>query len=182
MRQAQMFIILGTNRTGKTTLTKQIISGMNRTRKLVLTPDLYEPKWNDFSIIKRSEIPTFEGTKKIIYNKNDFIGLQKNLFDAVLVLDDFGAYDFLNNKEKKALKSLLVRRAQRKLDIFFIAHGFTDIVPTFIFRYASKYIIFKTEDKIDLVKNRIKYYEKMKQAVNRISQNSDPHYYEIIEL
>ena len=182
MRQAQMLIILGTNRTGKTTLTKEIITGMNRKRKLVLTPDPYEPKWNEYPIIKRSEIAKFEGTRKLFYSKNDFIGLNNSLTDCVLILDDFGAFEDMNQKEQKALKRLLVRRAQKRLDIFVIAHGFTDIVPTFLYRYVSQFIIFKTEDNPKMIKQRIKRYDELIQVVERVDKNKDPHFYEIINL
>lgn len=177
-----MLIILGTNRTGKTTLTKEIITGMNRKRKLVLTPDPYEPKWNEYPLIKRSEIATFEGTRKLFYNKNDFIGLNANLTDCVLILDDFGAFEDMNQKEQTALKRLLVRRAQKKIDIFVIAHGFTDIVPTFLYRYVSQFIIFKTEDNMNAVKQRIKRFDELKKIVEKVDKSKDKHFYEIFNL
>jgi len=157
------------------------MKNLNR-RTLIITPDPFEKQWADTKTISRKDLKTFSGTKKIIYRKNDFIGLRKQLSNAVLVLDDFKAYGDISNKEKEALRYLCVRRAQKQLDIFIIAHGFTEIVPTYLFTFASYYIIFKTRDSIKKVKNRIKNFELVDTSVNEVDKNKDHHYYKIINL
>jgi molybdopterin-guanine dinucleotide biosynthesis protein len=180
LRKAQLIIILGTNGTGKTTLLNNLLEKINR-RKLILTPDYSE--WTHLQNIARKDIKSFSGTKRLIYRENDFIGLNNKLRNAILVCDDFKNFAITKRREIEALRSLAIRRRQKMLDIFIVAHGFTEVVPSFLFTFADKIILFKTNDNPAKVKYRLNDFDKILETQKRVNRkaSSEQHYFEIIE-
>lgn len=172
MRKAQLIIVLGTNGTGKTTFLKNRIKNINYTnRKLIVTPDPME--WTDYDTIKISELKTFTGIKRIIYFDGLIQTLAAQLVNCVIVFDDFKAFLITKQVELNAIRNLCIRRRQKMLDIFIAGHGFTEITPSFLFTFMSKIVLFKTNDSIVRVKNRIKNFEAVQKAQLNANNRAD---------
>ncbi len=182
-RTTQLIIVLGYNGTGKTTLVKKMIAGSlkNGRRVLVVTPDDIE-----FSTIPpvhqrlTHHIKTYTGARRMVYEDRETLKAIINHFDdGLLIFDDCRAY--FTAALDKELHMLLIRRRQKMLDIVAVGHGFTEVPPKF-YTFASKIILFRTNDNIQRRKDVLKDFDKMEyyqQKINKAAEKS-PHIYTII--
>ncbi len=140
-------------------------------------------EWTDVPILKKEELKNFSGRRRIIYQEGYIEKLLNIAFDTVLVFDDFKALFIRKQSELNALRSLIIRRRQRKLDIFIVAHGFTEVVPSYLLTFADKFILFRTLDNPYRVKDRFQNYDLIEQAQKRVNQKAVEikHYHEIIQ-
>ncbi|NOY50453.1 MAG: ATP-binding protein [Chlorobi bacterium] len=183
-RTTQLIIVLGYNGTGKTTLIKKMIaeSLKNGRRVLIVTPDDIEfltipvvhPKFTH-------HLRTYTGARRMIYEDKDTLHSIINHFsNGLLIFDDCRAY--FTAALDKELHELLIRRRQKMLDIVAVGHGFTEVPPKF-FTFASKVILFRTNDNIDRRKDVLKDFQKMafyQEKINKEAETS-PHVYTIID-
>ena len=184
-RTPNQIIILGTNGTGKTTLTKQLV--LNEIRKqgshvLVVVPD--DMEWNSLPWVHPAytyRIERYVKARKICYYEGLLPVIKEKFRDGLLLLDDCRAY--FSAAMDKDLASLLIRRRQMMMDIIAVGHGFTEVPPR-MFTFATHFILFKTIDNIDRRKNVIPNFDILKEAQIRINKKAetDPHYYEIIKV
>lgn len=151
-------------------------------RGLILTPDPIE--WQALEEIKPTpyNLYYFTGCKKVVYENPKTLAALRNMDNGFLVFDDCRTYFRAITDDNIA--ALYIRRAQKMLDIFAVAHGFTETPPRF-FTYASEYIIFRTEDSIDRRKdffNDEQKFMQVKATAERVNQKAvtDPHYFEIV--
>ncbi len=187
MRNPYFIITLGTNGTGKTTIVndKYIKFELSKPngKVLIVTPD--DTEWTQLQDIKNlQDLKTFTGTKRLIYQPGYMPVLKEHYKNGLLVFDDFRGMEIEGKKETDALRRILVRRRQKARDIILTVHGFTDIIPSFVIKYATHFVIFKTLDNIKLKKNYFVNYIEMKEAQERINKKAktNPHYFEIIEI
>lgn len=185
-RTPKQILVMGTNGTGKTTLVKNLV--INELKKkdshvLVVTP--HDMEWNTLPDVHPKfphRIETYVGARRIIYF-NGLISIIRDKFkNGLVVFDDCRAYFKASLDDE--LHSLLISRRQHMIDIIAVGHGFTEIPPK-MFTFATHYALFKTNDNVDLRKNVIQDYPKMKEAQQRINMyatQKDPHYYEIINV
>lgn len=186
-RDAKQIIVLGFNGTGKTTLLRELIEKAIKAgrRALIIVPDLND--WRDIEEIepdpKLLRKGGFEGVHKIL-----FMGIQETLipvaeyyFDGLLFFDDCRSY--LPANTPMSLKNLFIRRRQKMLDVFLIAHGFTDIPPQY-YTNTSDYILFFTNDEIELRRKYIKNYEVIKKIVDQVNKKAqkDYHYKRMVNV
>ena len=101
--------------------------------------------------------------------------------DMIIVFDDFKAFFITKQVELNAIRSLAIRRRQRMLDLFIVAHGFTEIVPSYLFTFASKIILFRTLDNLARIKNRLVDYDRILEAQKRVN-SKDEHHFEILNF
>jgi len=164
-------VIIGTNGTGKTSLIKKIISKFNQSgsRALLVTPDDAEYTYlKDYPLIDSKEFD-FKNVRKHIFEPNHtFNAISNNYRKGAVFFDDCRSYIPNNLESEKEFRNILIRRRHKEIDVFIIAHGFTDIPPK-IFTYVNKYIIFKTTDPIVKRKDTILNYEAVEKAVKRIN-------------
>lgn len=177
MRDAKLTLIIGTNRTGKTTLQKQLLD-LSHQRAIIITPDYKE--WRDkdmngnelYPLIERfhtQEDFVYDGYKRMIYDK-DTLSQLLAFKKGIIILDDCRAY--LNDRIEDDLRKLLIRRGQNEVDIFMTAHSFNQ-VPRQVFNYVSDIFLFRTHDNIQMragVINNIEALQRIQAYVNRKSR------------
>ncbi len=179
-RATKLTILLGFNGTGKTTLLRKILEESGQ-RALVITPD--DVEWTDFpenELIKKSDF-SFEGIQRHIFDPARSLDVITHFRKGILVFDDCRAY--FNDATDPRVRTLLIRRRQREVDVFAVGHGFTQVPPVF-FTFASDYILFKTVDNIDRRKDCINNgFEFIKQSQTFVNQKAkqDPHFFRYIK-
>ncbi len=178
MRKSIFSIILGTNGTGKTMFLRTIVNKSKR-RVIIITPDYAE--WTDIPEITSAELRNFTGTKRIVYDFN-LPELYANIHDAVVIFDDFRAFGIPKN-EYTVLRQFAVRRRQKMLDLFIVAHGFTEVVPYFLYSFVNRFVLFRTHDnprRASAALNNVEHVLQMQQKVNDQAKKN-PHYYLIFK-
>jgi hypothetical protein len=177
VRQVLFFIIVGTNGTGKTTLTKQLI---NTRKTLVVDPDGLE--WSQLPTIEIDEITRLRPNKhaRIIAPEYKEIVELVNYRNGNLVLDDCRYY--VKSRIEEGVRQLLVRRRQKDVDIFAVAHSLNEVPPTF-WTFATHLVLFKIKDNPQRLKQNIpKYKELTEKHIPEINSHQDHHYFRVIPL
>ena len=69
------------------------------------------------------------------------------------------------------------------LDIAIAAHGFTEVVPFFLYTFSTHIILFRTLDNIKRVSYVLKNFVTMKKLQEFINKKAEaePHFYKIIK-
>ncbi len=139
-------------------------------------------EWTHIPLLQKNELTTFTNQRRIIYKEGHLQHLLEIAYDTILVFDDFKALFIKKQAEINALRSLIIRRRQRKLDIFIVAHGFTEIIPSYLLTFANQFILFRTLDNPARVKDRFLDFQKISEAQKRVNEFSKQktHYFEII--
>ncbi len=167
--RAYNFLIIAVQGGGKTTLANQMIKAMQPLRVLVIDPDGMEEKWQkipEIDLQNVKELETFTGIRKAFYEDGDFHYIYHHFHNGMLIMDDAANYMGDNGKVDENLKRTYRRSRQKRLFILAITHNFGD-TPPFLFRFASDYILFYTEDAIETRKrylpafNRFQYIKKI---------------------
>lgn len=164
-------IILGTNGTGKSTFIKKLISKLDEQgeRTLIITPDE-----NEFTSLKEWKLEDpkefdFKGVRKHIFtDKKVFENIGNNYRRGALVLDDCKVYMPTNLESLPVFRDLLIRRRQKEVDVFVIAHSFNQIPPV-LFSFVNKFVLFKTSGPSQDRKKHIDNYDLVEAAINRVN-------------
>ena len=187
-RDSGLYLLAGYPKTGKSTIIQKFIDIEVQKRKgrvTIITPDPFEWKhYPEINVNAPNPFKDINSPHKIIYQDgiidliaDDFRGF----YDGLIAFDDCRCYT--KPKIQEALRKLIIRRRHRSHDIIASAHGFTEIPPVF-FTYATKYIIFYTQDNIDRRKEEIGYsnFNAVKQAVNDVNKmySKDSHFCKVI--
>jgi len=178
VRQGVFVIICGTNGTGKTTLVREFVQGERKL--LVVDPDGME--WSDLVDIDPVRIHEIvpKGKARILAPTPEELEYLKDFTDGNLVLDDCRYY--VKSRIEHAIRQTLVRRRQKSIDVYAVAHSITEIPPTF-WVFATHLILFKTKDNPSRLKQNIPMYEDLtKVHIPEINAHSDHHYYRVIPL
>ena len=112
--------------------------------------------------------------------KETFSKILKHYRNGNLVLDDCRCY--VDAAPEPDMMTLLRRKRQYGLDVFAMAHGFTEVPPKF-YTFATHYILFSTEDEPTRIKKNIPNYEDFYALKDFVDQKAlnDPYYYKIID-
>lgn len=175
-------MIIGANRTGKTTLLKHILA-MSRQRALVITPDYTE--WNDKDeqgedLYPLNELTTrddyvFDGIQRHIYGPRTLqaVGAFKK---GIVVFDDCRTY--LDDRTDQAIHNLMIRRGQREVDFIAVTHSFSEM-PRRFFSFTSDIFLFQTKDNIDMRRGVVQNIDDLRkiQAKVNLEARTNPHYY-----
>lgn len=176
-RQVLFFIIVGTNGTGKTTLVRELIGDK---RTLVVDPDGLE--WGDLPMIDVDDIDRIKEGKKariVAPNYKDMAELTRYM-NGNLVLDDCRYY--IKSRIEEGVRQVMVRRRQKAVDIFAVAHSLNEVPPTF-WTFASHLVLFKTKDNPERLKQNIPRFEEIaKRHIVEVNGNKSHHYYRVIPL
>lgn len=181
-RPAKMIMVIGANRTGKTTLLKQILA-MSGQRALVVTPDYTE--WNDKDEYGNEKYPL-----NLLQTRDDYVfdGIQRHVFGprtlsaltafkkGIIVLDDCRKY--LNDRTDEAIHGLMIRRGQREIDFIAVTHSFQEM-PRRFFTFTSDIFLFQTKDNLDTRRGVIQNLEELRKIQAAVNQEArkNRHYY-----
>jgi len=178
IRAEKFVLIIGTNKTGKTTYLIKIID-----RKLLSTNNrvlLINPNDERFIEVSKidlnsKEILTFTGIRRAdIFDKKDFNKIL-NFRKGLLILDDVRR--FLPSNIPEAFLRLFIDFANFNLDVICVGHGFTSIPPVF-YTYAKQLILFRTTDNIKLRKNQLgEHYKTLEKMSHEINQGFEAYGY-----
>jgi len=178
-RQGVFIIVVGTNGTGKTTFVTKLIDDIGR-RVLIVDPDGLE--WQTVASITSDKVSKIKKGKRariIAPTPEDLVQLI-NFSDGSLVLDDCRYY--IRSRIAEPIRQVLVRRRQRAIDVFAVAHSLNEVPPVF-WTFATHLILFKTTDNPERLKHNLPHFEdKIKTHLSRVNENKDHHYFEIVPL
>ena len=198
-RETERIIIIGTNGTGKSTISKKLV--LNEIKKpdghaIIVTQHLNE--WTNLEDVNRrfidKRVGEYAKARRLIFQKGDLQYLEQSFRNGLLLFEDCRMY--LHSATDEELHSMLIASRQRSVDIVAVGHGFTEVPPKF-FTFSTKIILFKTRDNIKMRKPVLLNFEEMQETQLRINQRADDtskawtasgkiadnkHYYEIIKL
>ena len=141
-RKTQLNLVVGINGTGKTTFLRQQVVE-RRPKSLVLTPD--ESEWRQLpTIAEAHEVHQLTGAARIVYRGPETLEMVTRYYSGgALVLDDAMAY--LGFQTPDTLRFLYIRRRQRGVDCYLVAHGLRQ-VPAQCFTFGTYLILFATTE------------------------------------
>jgi len=174
-RQGILYIILGTNGTGKTTFVEKLCKAnwnKNKQRTLVIDDDGSTPQWRHYEkvdVANREQMASFTGIKvaHFIDHEEDTIKyLLENYRDGMIVLDDCSNYAM--PWFDKYMNKVLNKRRHYLWDIVAVAHGFDEVPHRFWNKY-SKLLLFATYKRMTPYMKRVLWNEAgINQAQDRV--------------
>lgn len=141
-RKTQLNLVVGINGTGKTTFMRENV--VKHARKcLVVTPDDYE--WRELpEVTTAQQIYNLQQPSRLVYHGPESLEMAvKYFYGGTLVLDD--AMTYLKFQTDDTLRGLYIRRRQRGIDVYIVAHGLRQ-VPVQCFTFGSYLILFATTE------------------------------------
>lgn len=172
-------IIVGTNGTGKTTLVKKLIDANGR-KVLVVDPDGIE--WGSLATIEPYQVDKIKQGKRarIVGPTPGDLAYLTGFSEGSLVLDDCRFY--VKARIEESIRRTFVRRRQRGIDIFAVAHSLNEVPPTF-WTFATHLILFKTTDNPERLKHNLPgFEERISSNLKAINSHKNPHYMRVIPL
>lgn len=170
-RKSQLNLVVGINGTGKTTfLRTEVLPRFGKA--LVLTPD--DMEWRQLPTLDHSrlaqEVYSLTGQARVIYKGPDTLEtVIKYYSGGVLVLDDAMAY--LGFQTSETMRYLYIRRRQRGVDIYLVAHGLRQ-VPVQAFTFGSYLILFASTENFSARKRDLQpdTYERIEKAQQELAE------------
>ena len=175
-------MIVGTNGVGKTSLCKEMVGSLQEKgrRTLIVDPDGME--WANLKIISPEDCGLIRPgmAARIVGPEKDDFPLLQQFSGGTLVLDDCRYY--VKSQIAHELRQILVRRRQKDIDIFGVAHSLNEVPPVF-WTFASHLVLFKTTDNPKRGAHNIpKLRSLLEEYIPRINGHENHYYREIIPL
>lgn len=135
-------IIVGAQQSGKT---QWIVTFLKKYSKpaLVVVPDAFELKYNDFKLVKIDDIGKHHRAQ-IVFDRDDKDFLKKiraRFMNGALIFDDtkfcLRPWNYMD------FEDIIGRNRQTNTDVFCMYHSF-DRMPDFFWTYCKRMILFKT--------------------------------------
>lgn len=201
-RKVSLMLILGTNGTGKTTTCANLIKQAGR-KTLIVDYEGRERMWANLPTIHSEaeladygrhdygRVPDKEGQlppmiQRILYAEHEIETLRwiyRRFRNGIIVFDDCRMY--LDSREDKDLKRLLIRRRQNMSDMIFVGHGFTEI-PVRVYTFTDDIVLFKTTDSVKRLAHNFRDPElvlRAQQKVNAyVAKTGKKHYSEHVNF
>lgn len=183
-RDARFILIIGTNGTGKSTLSRKLINAMPDPA-LVITPDAAE--WRDLPetfLEKPSDFSIKANTRHVFNYTSTMDMVDAYAGEQTILFDDCRAY--FDPTTKKELGTVFIRRRQRMIDIIAVGHGFTEVPPRF-FTFCTELFLFRTTDNPHKRRDTIRagMFDNVIEAVERVNKKAsipgNEHYFELIK-
>lgn len=177
-RQSLFIIIVGTNGTGKTTVLRSLVNSQRRL--LVVDPDGME--WSDLPELKAQQVRMMSPTAKarVVGPSPEELECLIDYSNGNLVLDDCRYY--VKSRIEESVRKTLVRRRQKSIDVYAVAHSLSEVPPTF-WVFCTHLILFKTRDNTSRVKQNIPKYQELERVhIPEINKHPNHHYYRVIPM
>lgn len=141
-RKTQLNLVVGINGTGKTTFLRRNVVE-RRQKVLVVTPD--EAEWRQLpAVATPRDIYTLSTPSRLVYTQpSDLQHIAEHYYGGALILDDAMAY--LSFQTPDFLRYLYIRRRQRGVDVYLVAHGLRQ-VPVQAYTFGTYLILFATTE------------------------------------
>jgi GTPase SAR1 family protein len=183
-RDPDITLIIGYPGCGKSTLCEKFIEkGLSLQKKcLIVRPN--DRDWNHYEEIQNTDFHKMKGVKTLIYEKKVTLPeIIKKFYNGFLFFDDCRYYFRSNVENIEGLRQLLIDRRKMMTDVFFIAHGFSEIPPA-VYTFAKRAILFSTQDSIASRKEVILKYNFVAKKQLEINEKAkeNQYYFEIINL
>ena len=123
-RKTQMNLVVSINGTGKTTfLREKVVS--HAAKALIVTPD--EMEWRELPVISTAaEVYNLHDRARIVYQGPETLEMVVRYFyGSTFILDD--AMTYLQFQTPDTLRALYIRRRQRGMDVYIVAHGLRQV-------------------------------------------------------
>lgn len=165
----KVILVIGRKRTGKTTLTCNLIRKLNRPKNLILDVN------NEYT--RQHEI------------RNDYNGvLDHEMFldhclkqkNCLIVCEEAATYLSNRGREKKLVK-LMQESRHTNNSVIIILHSIQDL-PPYIYNRSDYLALFKTQDFPGAIDRKFAYNRQFMEAYNQVEQSDDPHIYRLYEI
>lgn len=163
--RSKMVVVLGATGTGKTTAVKNVLRASER-RTLIISLDGSE--WQGLPVTELRTAQDFDFTdiRVHLWDPKRSLNVLRYFRNGIIVFDDCRGY-FRSNTSDELHKFLILMR-HSGVDIFAIAHGFTEVPPVF-FTFATHFILFKTLDSIARRRQYISNYNAVEAKVREVN-------------
>ena len=186
LRDPLFIIFVGSNGTGKTTMTLNMLNKLDG-GGLIVDPEGMEEAWRkDYPVIQDEHIKEINNENKercLVIDATDetFEAIQTDFKGRFLVVDDCRYY--MKRGGDELFHKITIRRRQIGIDIFASCHGITE-VPSSFWTFATHAIIFKTSDNYKSRKPVMNpdIYEKIENAIREVNSSNDFHANKLIAL
>lgn len=182
-RKTQLNLVVGINGTGKTTFLRQNVVE-RRPKVLVITPD--ECEWRQLPVVEQPrDIFYLNGAARMIYRDENTIQTAIRYYSGgALILDDAMAY--LGFQTPDTMRYLYIRRRQRGVDVYLVAHGLRQVPPQ-AFTFGSYLVLFATTENFTSRRKELdpEIYNRIIEAqsqMNTEARRGNPYGYKIIKL
>lgn len=182
-RKTQLNLVVGINGTGKTTFLRQNVVE-RRPKVLVITPD--ECEWRQLPVVEQPrDIFYLNGAARMIYRDETTLQTAIRYYSGgALILDDAMAY--LSFQPPDTMRYLYIRRRQRGVDVYLVAHGLRQVPPQ-AFTFGSYLVLFATTENFTSRRKELdpEIYNRIIQAqsqMNTEARRGNPYGYKIIKL
>jgi uridine kinase len=170
------FIIVANTGRGKTTLVKDLLRVFKNKGSNII---VYDPNREYFPEFHNNTTFLDEDTFLKQITERHSNGLHK-INNSTIVFEEATIF-FPNTKKSKGIRDLLVSKRHTKNNIIFVFHSLRT-VPVEIIELVNFIILFKTDDREDIINSRFKFNPEILQLFNSVSEKSenDFHYFEIL--
>lgn len=184
-RKSQLNLVVGINGTGKTTFLRQNVVE-RQSKCLVVTPD--DCEWRQLPLLESGklaqEVYNLRGAARVVYRDKDTLEtIIKYYSGGALILDDAMAY--LGFQTPDTMRYLYIRRRQRGVDIYLVAHGLRQVPPQ-AFTFGSFLILFASTENFVARKRelQVETYEAIVKAQHDLGEEAraNPYCHRIIAL
>ena len=182
-RKTQLNLVVGINGTGKTTFLREKVVA-TRGKALVVTPD--DCEWRQLPTVETArEVFYMQGAARMVYRGPETLEMAIRYFSGgALILDDAMAY--LGFQTPETLRYLYIRRRQRGVDVYIVAHGLRQ-VPVQAFTFGSYLILFATTENFSSRRRELdgEIYNRIvgaQRELNDDCRNGNAYGYKIIKL
>jgi DNA helicase HerA-like ATPase len=170
------FIVVATTGRGKTTFVKDLLRVFkNKGSKLII----YDPNREYFGEFHNNTQFLDEDIFLKQITERYPNGLHK-ITNTTIVFEEATIF-FPNTKKSKGIRDLLVSKRHTKNNIIFVFHSLRT-VPVEIIELVNFIVLFKTDDREDIINNRFKFNPEILSLFNSVQKESENnfHYYEIL--
>jgi len=152
-------IIGGTGR-GKSTVVKELLS-----------------KYKGSAIVYDVNNEYYQSEKYTLPEVDEFINYVENKHNSLIVFEEATAF-FKHGNRFNTLEKMLIRKRHNKQYFIFVFHALHK-VPADILDYIDTFVLFKTNENAELIRNKFKSDKRVLEAYNEVKNSPDFHYKKI---
>lgn len=184
-RNRKIVVYAGMPGCGKTTqIMKQIAAFLKQhpKEKVIIYDINREKAYKDFPAISLEQIPHVKsGVYRIVEPDYNLVlaTFVETFRNGLLILEDANFY--LTAARNMTLWKILVSRRHMGMDVVLTFHSLARI-PPYLYEMLNYIILFKTNENIDRVQNKIPNFDKVESIKNKINKNPNKYFHQVIEM